>query len=540
MELKIDDKKVKLGSAITKLGLEDAIISNLPANPTDSISIVRGVMAGLLERRDWKKAINFAYANDGVKTLLSFIQDGSEFKREVIDCIAKQTQPVVLPENAYKLLLQNWSVDELCGLVEQVDFSETRRRDCENSYGPELLHHVLKTADAEQTKRTFTVVGERAVAKGREAEAVKYFKWAKNDEKISELYESMLQNLGENNFHLVVEIAGKKNNRSAEFVRVFDAVVKREPDLLEKYVSVDDYNSSYFAEFLYKNNVIKREDKTRYPALLRAVAKVRTGELDSSCAELRKAQIEVRTENALKELAKKPARAYATLKSCGYVGPEIMEAARLAIEELCSDTSYSRDENLSHFINEFCNADDLRAVYSSTPQLPLDAKAKIARRLEDKKELLKLSKAFSEGKERNVKMAYSLWVKGGGDTSSRYAHSLRKELINVEISEQKEKKYCWIYHNMIEFGDKDGYIQFFDAIVDDFPRSAFKTATSHIEQDAYLNRARQRIFDTESTVDALKYFAHEKDAVGVELALEKFAAQEEVSKEALLPYVTEL
>ncbi len=499
--VKIDQEKVKLGKVLVELDLERRIIEGgiLPLSPPDErASVVRGIISGLLKKGSCEYALHLVYGNGTINALF----DGAfaDFKQEFIKSLKREERWGC---GIRVLLSRQWAPDELYQLATQTTVPKEEALNILS----ELANN--KQITEEQKQKAFNIWAEYMLQKGNPYRAYELFSKAENKERIAQLYTNLLENISKTNLDTLVYVAqDDSENKRSRLTTICRKV------LADKKLQSAEIQYSKIGKFLHKyvdDMDLSKEESDALTAL--------------AAEQMTHYDIERNTEPKLKQawalthIAEEPKDAYRILKELNYKGSELLVAAR----------TYLRDQANTHNLREAIAEIPGKILLQLYEEMPLDVRIGIATHLNDKKTLQELSKEVHVTK-RDEYDAYNLWILGGGSYTDSYVRELRKTMLEKRIKESKEGKRKGVWTSLGEY-DREGHIEAYDALVEDFPETAYGLA-SHIKDEERKQKAREYMV-RESPRDALRKFEVCKDNTGIAMATATLAEQYKVNKDDL-------
>lgn len=506
------------GRLASKLGLESHLIENgvLPDRQLlERSRIAHGVIEGLLERKEWEKALQLVYEDKTVRVL--YEGDRRALHQAVIAAAKQRSTEYPLGDKTTNILCDKWPVEDIRSFIEQVPL---RLDDLE-----ELIVRSVASHNAPSTP-LYSLLGERALEAKEHQRAVLAFIRSGDMPRFESAYAAMLERMvpgreyetGECVFMGVAEftkhLAEKVSVASSKMAMLVQYALA--PERRGAYVNAH----SLLLMSLIDGYHIAVDEESREIVKRSAIQMMPEYEL--------KEHPELELPWALAHVNNQPLEAYSILRRHKHKGPETLAAVRGALFEKDShgNKTYEKHGSLSSFDKE-----DLKAVY---PDVTLNAKVNIAEHLKDGEKMRLLSRTFFFRARRSKKdksgwsleEAYSLWVRGMGDLNGVYITNLRRKIAEQELSSDRPH-FSWLCNS-----DIVGHQQLFPIVLEKVPQEAYGLAK---RLGAYAqDQARKRIIER-SPEKAFRFFAEEKDRIGLEQANKVLAEKYGVPIESVKP-----
>ena len=154
----------------------------------------------------------------------------------------------------------------------------------------------------------------------------------------------------------------------------------------------------------------------------------------------------------------------------------------------------------------------------------IDVQAQIARHVKDAGKMIALSKKYhalagnNDDPHWQFRAAYDLWIEGGGAHDDVYVSALRQSIVKNCI----KRDHMWL--DWVDRSDAVGAKQVAAMAMNNHPRAVYEFATAR-NMPVVVDDARSRMIKKNDPVAMLRYFAEQKDAVGIELVTANVATQ---------------
>ena len=521
------DTAVNFGRAIARLGLEDKVLKNgiLPERKLlERSQIVQGMIDTLFEQGKWSKVVELVYG-DGPARLL-YDGDRTELDRRI-------TQAIQPKDFEYLTRTQDWSVYGHSGIKlllsqgkEDIIYNAALREDMPPIMAQILLYVVKKELIGEKRwNEGANTIAERFLPDNPE-QAYILFKSADNLVAIEQLYQTVMANFSLDNVSFALLLAEDK------FRRV-------EPKKVQEIVqaAVEKKDPAHASIYLRLYNEVKKEripldDKVKDALGVLAVPAIPAyqivrGEREPFSPTRDSEYPELQLEWAKVHWEQEPTTAYAFFRDAHYEGAEVLSCAMKAVERMGGVIlEYGRigpavKIELTH----------LRAIYELTPTDSLKLREQLARALEDKNELARISETLAESNPRN---AYHLrWE--SGNHNDELMDKLRNILIDESLaSMDKSGTNSYFY---LEIGDLRGEQMAYERFLPEFPVAAFNAAKI-LHDEPKLEAVRNRIFEKNTLEICLSFFKNVNDQTGYERAVDLLAAKYELPHDQMTHLLT--
>ncbi len=506
-------EKVNEGRLISALSLEQRVLANgvLPNSPPmERISLVKGMITGLLEKGEWNEAIRLVY-EDGSPARVLFDGDWEGLRKDILASVQQQREWYI-GESVASLLLKHNETELLYDIACKMPLGRGDLR--------EILEMVESKIPAERMKEGYNIIAAQAEKENERASAYEYYRRAGNEEAITSMYQRLLKGAltittSDPDLRLLLDIALEtstdKNNRGAETVY---AVLQR-PGLLRQSPEMP----LRLAQLVngHKVALSKSQDKLLKDALvslplysIKDLIKTAGGE-DLS---LRWAKAHAESD---------PKDAYHIFKRVGYTGPKLATAVQQGLK--------NHGENRQHYCGlapDEIEESHLRQVYDS---LPLELKMSVADHLKDNALLRDLSRRYSR---KDAGTAYRLWISGQGEHDNPYMIKLRTSMMQKELT----GKFGPSAHLFLP-EDTIGNRMWFAQLIEKHPEEAYDVA-QRIQHEHLVDQARLKMIAT-SPLEALRKFEgydkKDRDIIGINLALDALAQQYDVPRQKVNEYL---
>ncbi|MCX6775046.1 MAG: hypothetical protein NTY99_03070 [DPANN group archaeon] len=498
-------EKFELGKLATKLDINlECLLNKFSDYPLEErAALAEGVVSGLLENSHLEAAFKFVYNPGPINGLVNI----SKFPKEVIETVKRCEEESIpisdsWPDKTRRRLFEHWAPEDIYELITQPAIK--------SEDALEILNNLITIAP-EKKASAYNLFAERFFKKEEFHGAYALFEAAKNKEKISDLYNTLIKKITADNIGLLVDIAATDEDvvtRNDRLVNIMRKVLGDKKAQHERSVALRLYELNHKYQLLPVNETM---------GLVELAAKVMDGydvkKTQDSVLELTWAKIHAKD---------RPAEAYRMLKKAQYAGPEIVMAAKQGII-----VKSNNSDNRNALSVEEVDKEHLKIIFN---KCPLDIRVRIAELLDDKEEMLRLSKKL-HGKG-DLRESYSLWIKGGGEQDCTYVNELRQALI------QRELQASYIGTGWLSDKDIAGHMQFYKAVLEKSPRTAYALA-SRINDQKLVQDARFAIV-AQSPEHAFGFFAQEKDEVGRHMAEIKLAQKYSLNSISLTDFLQPL
>ncbi|MFC1775048.1 hypothetical protein ACFLZN_01915, partial [Nanoarchaeota archaeon] len=369
------------------------------------------------------------------------------------------------------------------------------------TYGAKMaiVRDIEVQVDEHQYRRACSAVATEALEIGATTDAVQFLIKAKDNDRLSTLYEELLEEPVEN-FDELWQIA----DSDADFTR------EREGQLFKNLMFESEVSESaaLFMVNWYKRNKIGlvENDREKVCALIGERIDIDTVK---DFPELQLAWAEANYEQY-------PIQAHRIFVAMGYEGREKGETVREAITKQLPLDSFSKQEVRDAITGAF---------------MPRDARA--LRYVGDNIALLKLSK--KEAEER-PKHAYGLWMEAKGK-EEEHVQRLRFRLYEAELEKHRHDSNNWGRKSFdwLDPEDSEGITQVMNLALNEHPCFAYLIAEK-------FSRGRAQAVATmieQDRFNALNFLAAQNHHEGIGLALEAIEVKDGVKASELKKYVPE-
>lgn len=504
-------EKVKEGKLIAALSLEDRVLANgvLPNSPPmERVSLVKGIVTGLLEQGRWNEAIRLVY-QEGSPARVLFDGDWKGLRKEILASIKKSPREHYIGDNVAELLIKHNEAELLYDIACRLPLEEGEFAG--------ILVMVEPKLPAERMKEGYNTLATRAHERTDFAQAYKYYQQAQNSKAIDNLYQQLFRGLYEPHLELLLTIAEKtnttQNSRAAQTVYA----VLEKPELLRFSRDISRRLMGIVRE--HKLALSTSQDDLLKDALVSGLALYELREIkhDDENLTLRWAKAHARVH---------PKDAYGVFKSRKYVGAEVNIAVQQGL--VFKKEEYDHYQGLGP---DQVEESHLRQVYD---QLPLELQVSVAHHLKDNTLLQNLSRQYSiQNKAGSIESAYHLWIYGHGDRQDPYIEWLRAVMIKKELKDVHPSASLFMPEDIV------GNRKWFTHMIERDSAVAYNVA-QQIQDQSLVQQAREKMI-RESPVGALRKFKgyreEDKDAVGINMALDALATQYGIPRERIDGYL---
>lgn len=502
-------EKVNLGRALTALDLEQVVLNNgvIPNSPLmERAALVKGMLQGMLDEGAWQSALQSVYTpQTTVRTL--FDGDYDKFKKDVIASAAARKETTGIERETFKVIWENWTPDEVYELAMQGNINE-------DSFIHVMESLTDKLSD-DKKRQAHLKLAERYIAQDNAGKAYVEFMRAGAVERADNIVTQLLGKTDKYDLTLALRIAESTPDVGQRRTRVGDVV--RRAIQLRKGESRELTGAALY-ELVRKRGIeLSESEYDKVEAL--AAEEMSEYDIDNSKDD------KLRRRWALQHRKDRPGAAYMIFKSLQYEGAEALEAARSG---LLNNWKGGYSENINKLSVDDVREGELRAILGQKA-IPLGLRADIAEHLTDKKTMRKMSRDFykhaqktKDAEQRNklTIRAYCLWFNAEGSATDSYMNNLRAELVVHEVEKERKAYFFWLDHKDVA-GHRQAYAMLLER------NAAFAAynmgmkiyrETKDLADAALVQTARERAAKKNPEL-AFKHFSHEKDAVGVDLAI---------------------
>ncbi len=524
------EAKVNEGRFLSALSLEEQVLADgvLPNSPVmERLSLVKGILTGLLEQGRWQDAVQRVYTDGSIVRGL-FDGDWADFRQGVLES-AKRKGDGYLSKETVDLLLRHKESSLLYNLITELPVGE--------GLADDLLENEDLNISKQQRQQAYSSLGQRMLKEKdllgkspKYQQAYRYFVKADDRDAIDLLYQTLFNKIRlggvdeakEVDINLLISMAEFNLEKAPERVEQVVSALLSRPELLPERWDNRTATQVYELARKYKIPLPPQDKRTLMTVLAKGLAEWDLERLKDPELSLLWAQ---------HHAEKCPSKAYAIFLKQNYEGEEVLTAVKSGL----TGSQYKLELTA-------IRKKDLEAAYSS---LPLGVRVAIAADLKDQEKLRELSRELVKKSSPNdyhaLTAAYRLWLEGNGKKDDPYFINLRTTLIEKELSGVNPSFPFGPSFTFLDRDDQAGQREAFALVLERFPVSAYNLA-ARIEDETLLQQARQGIV-ARNPVQALRYFQGEgtsrieKDSVGLELALTALEQKYKIPRQRIEQYL---
>ena len=502
--------KVNEGRLIAALSLEQLVLANgvLPNSPLmERVSLVKGIVTGLLEQGQWNDAVRLVY-QDGSPARALFDGDWEGLRKDILASVQKPQRFHYIGDKVAELLIKH---DEAGLLYDIACILPLETKEFKN-----IMEMVDSKLPQQQMKDGYNTLAVRAQEQQKFGEAYAYYQKAENTEAVDWLYQNLFEHFVPVYLDTLLTIAEETNTTLNSRVAQTVYAVLQKPELLQFSRDASRRLTNLVRE--HKIALSTSRDDMLKDAL---VSKFALYELKDIAGEDPSFSLRWAKSHAQSD----PKDAYGVFKSRKYVGPEVATAVQ---QGLINNKKHDHYQGLAPTQIEESH---LRQTYDS---LSLECKVTVAVHLKDSALLQDLSRQYKRQKKvGSIETAYRLWIMGDGDQQDPYVEGLRSAMIEKELKDAHQSAGLFLPEDKV--GNRHWYLE----MIQRDPTVAYGIA-KRIDDSALISEVRI-LMVKKSPLDALhKFQSHrheDTDVVGVNMALDALARQYNVARGKIDEYL---
>lgn len=528
-------EKVNLGRALTALDLEQVVLNNgaIPNSPLlERAALVKGMLQGMLDEGAWQSALQSVYTPQTTVRSL-FDGDYESFKKQVIASAAARKEETHIEEKTREILWKNWTADERYELAMKGNLHE------ESFKG--MMQSLTDKLSDDQKRQAHLALAQRYAAQGKTEGTYVEFMRAGAEAEVENLFAKIVTKPNKYDLRIALKIAEDTKDQTKRRARV-ETVLRHAMNVVAQ-----NKGGSGFGDL---DGLMLYDLATKHAVAFEPKEMDRVIELavrDTSDYKIRDSKDNnLRLRWAQKHYKERPGTAYEIFKSLNHESVEVLEAARLG---LLNRQTHGHNENVSQLDVSDVADGELQTIMRG-PGIPLELRASIAMRLNNKDTMREMSQKFYdrgkknknvEARKNDIVQAYHLWFKAEGSSTDSYMNELRAWLVEYEVNKERKAHLFWL-----DYKDVAGHRQAYAFLMEQNAAFAAYDVSSRLYREtnnladaALVQTARERAV-AKNPEHAFKCFLNEKDTVGVDLAIVGIGEKYKLSLGTLKPFLDHL